>query len=56
MAPPHFDAVLDAVRPAFVDGAGEPAGTEPRPLDPAEAREPLGGALIHVRHRGEDGT
>jgi hypothetical protein len=43
MPPPsHFDAVLDAVRRAFVDGAGEPVGTELRPLGPAEARALLG--------------
>jgi hypothetical protein len=40
--PPHFDAVLDAVRRAFVDGTGQPVGTELRPLGPAEARALLG--------------
>jgi hypothetical protein len=40
--PPHLDAVLDAVRRAFVDGAGERVGTELRPLGPAEARVLLG--------------
>jgi hypothetical protein len=39
---PPFDAVLGAVHRAPVDGAGEPVGTEVRPLDPAEARALLG--------------
>jgi hypothetical protein len=46
MPPPlPFDPVLDAVRRAFVDGAGEPVGTELRPLGPAEARALLSGGV-----------
>ncbi|WP_328617358.1 SpoIIE family protein phosphatase [Amycolatopsis sp. NBC_00355] len=46
MPPPsRFDAVLDAVRRAFVDGAGEPVGTELRPLAPAESRALLDGGV-----------
>lgn len=39
---PEFDAVLDAVRRAFVDGAGAPVATGVRLLGPAETRAVLG--------------
>jgi hypothetical protein len=39
---PEFDAVLDALRRAFVDGAGAPVATEIHPLAPAAARALLG--------------
>jgi hypothetical protein len=39
---PRFDALLDAVRGAFVDSAGKPVGTGIHPLDAAEARALLG--------------
>ncbi|MEV4055269.1 GAF domain-containing SpoIIE family protein phosphatase [Amycolatopsis sp. NPDC049688] len=42
MTPPGFDAVLDAVRRAFVSGDGTPAATEVRPLAPAEVAAVLG--------------
>jgi hypothetical protein len=41
-SPPEFDAVLDAVRRAFVDGAGAPVTTGVRALGPAETRAVLG--------------
>lgn len=42
MAEPGSDGVLAAVRRAFLDTTGAPAGTELRPLDPAETRAVLG--------------
>ncbi|MEU0788995.1 GAF domain-containing SpoIIE family protein phosphatase [Amycolatopsis sp. NPDC005961] len=42
MTAPDFAELIDAVRRAFVDGAGTAAATEVRPLEPAEARRVLG--------------
>jgi hypothetical protein len=42
-SPPEFDAVLDAVRRAFVDATGTPVATAVRALGPGETRAVLGG-------------